>query len=110
MLATSEGLVFSGSYLQTSSQNWQAFLLKYTSTNLGAVTGTPQFFPCFSIGVEEETLPNTKVEGQLINALGQVVLDNFKWEPTRQYPQFAPGIYYIRKKGLGTAQRIWIAK
>jgi hypothetical protein len=110
VIATSEGLVFSGSYLQTSSQNWQVFLLKYSSSNLGPVSGTPQFFPCFSVGVEEESLPGINVEGQLINALGQVLIDNFKWDSTNQYPDIAPGIYYIRIKESGTAQRIWIGR
>lgn len=110
VISTSQGLVFSGSYLQTSSQNWQVFLLKYTSPNLAAVTGTPQFFPCFSIGVEEEALPESYMEGQLINALGQVVQDNFTWIASKDYPHIAPGVYYVRQKDFGAVQRIWIGK
>ena len=110
VIATSQGLVFSGSYLQTSSQNWQVFLLKYTSPNLGPVTGNPQFFPCFSIGVEEEMQSNANVEGQLINALGQVVIDDFGWDVTNEYPHIAPGVYYIRNRGTGAVHRIWIGK
>ena len=110
IIATSEGLVFSGSYLQSSSQNWQVFLLKYSSSNLGPVSGTPQFFPCFSVGVEEETQSDSNVEGQLINTLGQVVIDNFVWDVSKEYPHIAPGVYYISKKGKGAAQRIWIGK
>lgn len=110
VIATSEGLVFSGSYLQSSSQNWQVFLLKYTSSNLGPVSGLPQFFPCFSIGIEEETQPDSNVEGQLINALGQVVLDNFVWDVSKEYTHIATGVYYIRKNTSGAVQRIWIGK
>jgi hypothetical protein len=110
VIATSQGLVFSGSYLQTSSQNWQVFLLKYTSSNLGPVTGTPQFFPCFSIGVDEETQPDSHVEGQLINALGQVVTDNFVWDVSNDYAHITPGVYYIRTKDSGAVHRVWIGK
>ena len=110
VIATSEGLVFSGSYLQSSSQNWQVFLLKYTSSNLGPVSGLPQFLPCFSIGIDEEMQPDSNVEGQLINALGQVVLDNFVWDVSKEYSHIATGVYYIRKNTSGAVQRIWIGK
>jgi hypothetical protein len=107
VIATSEGLVFSGSYLQNSFQNWQACLLKYTSPNLNAVVGTPQFLPCFSIGVDEETSLELGYEGQLVNAMGQVVSEHFEWDPTLEYQHISPGVYYVRDKTTGSVRRIW---
>jgi hypothetical protein len=108
VIATSEGLVFSGSYLQNSSQNWQVCLLKYTSSNLNAVVGTPQFLPCFSIGVEEETSLQLGYEGQLVNAMGQVVSEHFEWDPKSEYQHISPGVYYVRDKTTGSVRRIWV--
>jgi hypothetical protein len=39
-----------------------------------------------------------------------VVIDNFVWDVSKEYPHIAPGVYYISKKGKGAAQRIWIGK
>jgi len=110
VISTSEGLVFSGSYIPPSSQNWQVFLLKYTSTNLASVSSNPQFFPCFSIGVEEENEQELITEGQLVNTLGKVVIDNFIWDPLMDYPQLTPGVYFIRKMDIGSVRRIWIGR
>ena len=110
VISTSEGLVFSGSYIPPASQNWQVFLLKYTSPNLANVYANPQFVPCFSIGIDEEAQPDSIVEGQLINALGQVVQDYFEWDASKNYTHLTPGLYFVRKKDTGLSQRIWIGK
>jgi hypothetical protein len=109
VILTSEGMVFSGSYQPTSSQNWQVFMLKYTSQNLAGVAGTPQFLPCFSIGVEEEESQlGFDLVGQLINPMGQVVVENFDWNQAAQNQQVSPGIYYLRGNTTGSVRRLWI--
>jgi hypothetical protein len=108
VIRTSDGLVFSGSYQLDPSQNWQVFMLKYTSYTLSEINGSPQLLPCFSIGVEEETSLELGYEGQLVNAMGQVVSEHFEWDPKSEYQHISPGVYYVRDKTTGSVRRIWV--
>jgi hypothetical protein len=82
--------------------------LKYTSYTLSEINGSPQLLPCFSIGVEEETSLQLGYEGQLVNAMGQVVSEHFEWDPKSEYQQISPGVYYVRDKTTGSVRRIWV--
>jgi hypothetical protein len=95
------GLVLCGSYQPSSSQNWQAILLKYSSPYLNEVNAEPELIPCFAVGVDEEEIIETGEMGQLINLLGQPVTDEFRWGSLPQELSLSTGLYFFRSVRSG---------
>jgi hypothetical protein len=98
-----QGLVLCGSFQPSVSQNWQGLLLKYASPYLNEVSAEPEFIPCFAVGlVEEESVTPGEI-GQLLNILGQPVLDEFPWGTLPQELNLPAGIYLFRSSKSGHA-------
>ena len=98
-----QGLVLCGSFQPTSSQNWQALLLKYTSVYLNEVASEPEFVPCFTVGLEDSEIVSKDDVGQLFNLLGQPVGDTFRWGSAQQELNLPAGVYFFRSAKSGNA-------
>jgi hypothetical protein len=96
-----QGLVLCGSYQPSSSLNWQALLLKYSSPYLNEVSAEPELIPCFTVGVLEEEIMETGEMGHLINLLGQPVSDEFRWGSLPQELSLSTGLYFFRSVRSG---------
>jgi hypothetical protein len=100
-LWSEQGLVLCGGYQPAASQNWQALILKYTSSYLNEVSAEPELIPCFTVGVQEEEDVRLGEMGCLINVLGQPVSDEFRWGSLPHELSVATGLYFFRSTASG---------
>jgi len=96
-----QGLILCGSFQPTSSQNWQALLVKYSSPYLNEVSAEPELIPCFTVGVLEEEAMDPGEMGQLLNLLGQPVTADFRWGSMPQELALSSGLYFFRSASSG---------
>jgi hypothetical protein len=94
-----DALVMCGSFQPTASGNPQAVLLKYTSSIMNEVNSEPETAPCFSVGIDELTMPVAGDKGLLYSSTGQLVCDNYEWNTRSSDHSIASGVYFFLGKG-----------
>jgi len=97
-----DALVMCGAFKASSTENWQALILKYTSPIMNEVNVEPELAPCFSVEVEETNMPVEGDMGVLYTLTGQIVDSSFEWNHNSNQCGLASGLYLFRAEGKRT--------